>query len=284
MAAKNGEDKHSVIDAKLRNWRQGDCCIAGGLTFVYQFAPASPLTDGAIAAAAEGVGFAGIGVLGFVVLSQTCDIVSKCSNRPFLEVAPLVSVDERHLHAIKRGHYPRYAWVPALEGRSLVADLDRVMTVEKGVVADWERIPGCRNDDELNSFRQMVVRKLTRFAFPDDFVRATSKLLNRIQGKHDRESDEGAALRALLEIRVRASPSWDSDSIALNFWFIRNKHDTHFLDRQWDEMKDRWLQLLPSGGRFQSVQGAVVTLENFSMQDYFESGPLDLDYLSMRPE
>jgi hypothetical protein len=33
-------------------------------------------------------------VRGFVVVTQTCDLVRSCADRPFVEVAPLVAVDE----------------------------------------------------------------------------------------------------------------------------------------------------------------------------------------------
>lgn len=215
MSSKNDEDKHGVIDAALNDWRQGDCCIAEGQWFVYRFAPPAPLTNEAVAAADHGVSLAEVEVPGFVVLSQTCDIVRKCSDRPFLEVAPLVSVDDSTFREIKRRLRPRYVWIPAFEDRRLVADLDRVMTMEKGVVAAWKRIPGYGDNDDSDSIRQALARKFTRFAFPNDFIRVAGGLLDRIREKHDRQSDEGADLRALREIRVDASPSWGSDSINL---------------------------------------------------------------------
>lgn len=206
MTAKTDEDKRGAIDAALSDWRQGDCCVTDDQWFVHRFALAAPLTNEAIAAAAEGVDIAEVEVSGFVVLSQTCDVVRGCADRPYLEIAPLVSVDESYLREIERGRRPRYAFIPALRGHCLVADLDRVMTIEKGVVAAWERIPGCRNDDESRSLGQALARKRTRWAFPDDFTQLASGLQSRLQEKHDKQSDEGAALRALRQIRVRAAP------------------------------------------------------------------------------
>jgi hypothetical protein len=53
-----------------------------------------PLTLDGATASAEGVDTAESEVFGFMVLTQTCDLVRKSSERPFVEVCPLVEVDE----------------------------------------------------------------------------------------------------------------------------------------------------------------------------------------------
>ena len=45
-------------------------------------------------------------------------------------------------------------------------------------------------------------------------------LRRRLVEKHNKSSPEGEALRALLEIRVRAAPSWSAQEVELMFWFI----------------------------------------------------------------
>lgn len=237
-----------------------------------------------MAAAAEGTDLAEVDVSGFVVLTQTCDLVRSCTDRPFLEIAPLVGVEEIHLQDIERGRRPRYAFIPALSGDRLVADLDRVMTAEKAVVTSWKRIPGCRNDGESRSFGQALARKRTRWAFPDDFAQLAGRLQGRLRERHDRQSDEGAALRALRQIRVRAAPSWDSTSIEIVFWFIHDEDEPDFQGRSWHELLEFWLTLIPASGRYESVQGAVVALEDITAREYVESDPLDLDHLSSRSD
>lgn len=91
---------------------------------------------------------------------------------------------------------------------------------------------------------------------------------------------EGEALHALREIRVRAAPSWNAPEIQLMFWFIRDEEQVQFQELRWDHLLKQWLQLLPASGRFQSVEGLVVSLENMTAKDYVESDPLDLDHLS----
>lgn len=284
MRAQVSDEKRNAVDAAIRNWRQGDY-VLGKQWFVYRLDLAIPLTEAAMEAAKQGADLAETEVRGLVIVSQTCDIVRSCIDRPYVEVAPLVEVDAEALATIERGRRPRYAFVPGLADSFLVADLDRVMTVEKALLVRWNRVPGCETDQDARNFAQALARKRTRFAFPDDFTRFASKLQNRLQDKHDKRSGEGDALRALREIRVRAAPSWDHDVVDVFFWFIRNGEDRSFMARaqSGDQFLEAWLRLVPASGRFKPVNGVVITLDDLTARDYVESDPLDLDHLSTRP-
>jgi hypothetical protein len=269
------------IDDALAEWRQGDVAVDAD-RFVHVADGAAPLTNEA-AELEAGPSVIQTTVEGLVLLTQTCDIVRSCAGRPFVELAPLVEVSEEEAHRIERGHRPNYAIVAALRDRRLVADLDRVMTVEKSILVTWARLPGWSTDDEGRRFAQALARKRIRFAFPNDFNELVRKLQSRIDDKHDRLSDEGRALRALREIRVTASPSWDDPKgVTLFFWFLRNENEATFDGRTWDTWLDAWKKLVPATGRFASVEGVVVALRDMTAQEYQESDPLDLDYLSTR--
>jgi hypothetical protein len=200
------------IDGILALWRQGDVVLQEE-GFVHLADLASPLTEEAEAAQASvGSGMddpsiAGVytAVPGVVVLSQTCDIVRSCCERPFVEVAPLLEVDEARLRETKRALVVNRAYVPGMAARRLVADLDRVMTVEKAVLARWPRTLGCSTDAEARAFSEALGRKRARPAFPDDFVAALARLQRRIRDKHGRKSSEGQLLEALREIRIHAA-------------------------------------------------------------------------------
>jgi hypothetical protein len=275
-------DEAKRIDAALREWRQGDLALEESW-FVHVGDGAAPLT----AAAAEAAGGAQAltsAALGLVVLTQTCDIVRNCVTRPYVEVAPLVRVSEDDLHQVKRGRRPAHATLPALEKDLLVADLDRVMTVEKSIVASWKRTPGFTRDADGRAFALALVRKRVRFAFPDDFTTLVRKLQKRLEEKHDRESVEGRALRGLREIRVSAVPSWDDAPCTLTFFFVRNGKDVDFEGKSWSTFVEAWLKLAPESGRFTTIFGQVTTLEDLRASDYVDSDPLDLDHLSSRDE
>ncbi len=268
-------------DAALLAWRQGDCVI-GEHWFLFRTDITRPLTSDGAAAAAEGVDSAEAEVVGFMITTQTCDIVRGCDKRPFIEVSPLVEVEESTLRLIERGHQPGYAFIAGLAGQRLVADLDRVMTVEKSVVASWERLQGCQTDHDARRLSLALARKRARFAFPDAFVHLASSLQDRLSSKHDKESDEGRALRARREVRVRAAPSWEADEVRLTFWFIRDEDALQFEGTGWDHHLQAWMARVPASGRFKEVDGLVLTLEDLTARDYVESDPLDLDHLSNR--
>jgi hypothetical protein len=268
-----------AIDTALSEWCQGDC-VLGEYWFVYRFNPQRPLTSDSADVAQEETDLAESEVRGFAVVTQTCDIVRSCNERPFVEVVPLVEVHEQQLYEIQQSRRPQYAYVPGVAELNLVADLDRVMTVEKAVVAEWERKPGCLSDDEVRALGQALTRKRARFAFPDDFTDFARKLQKRLRDKHDKATEEGEALRALREIRVRAEPSWSSSEIRLIFWFIRDEEQSKFQGIGWEQFLERWLKLIPESGRYQNVEGSVVALEDMTAKEYVESDPLDLDHLS----
>jgi len=268
-----------AIDTTLLEWYQGDC-VLGEHWFIYRFNPQRPLTSDSADVAKEETDLAESEVKGFAIVTQTCDIVRSCNERPFVEIVPLVEVDEQQLHDVQRSRRPQYAYIPGVAGLNLVADLDRIMTVEKAVVAEWERKPGCLSDDEIRALGQALTRKRARFAFPDDFTDFARKLQNRLRDKHDKATDEGEALRALREIRVRAEPSWNSSEIRLIFWFIRDEDQNQFKGVGWDQFLNQWLQLIPESGRYKNVEGSVVALEGMTAKEYVESDPLDLDHLS----
>jgi len=214
------------------------------------------------------------------VVTQTCDVVRSCIDRPFVEVCPLVEVDDSLLSEIERGQRPAYAFISGVSSKNLVADLDRVMTVEKPLVATWKRTPGWSTDAEARAFALALSRKRIRFAFPDDFNQLARKLQNRLKDKHAKNTAEGRGLRALREIRVQASPAWDAPQIEIFFWFVRNYLDADFEGNSWADLLSDWLKLVPPGSRFKTVNGQVVTLQDLTAADYVDSDPLDLDHLS----
>ena len=159
------------------------------------------------------------------------------------------------MEEIRHLRRPSFAYVPSTTAERLVAHLDRTMTVEKALVASWTRRPGCRTDNELRAFAQALARKRSRFAFPDDFVAAAQRLLRRLADKHDRQTGEGAHLRALREIRVRAAPSWDHAEVGLSWWFVR-EDGAGDVRPDWQPSIDGWLALFDRNGRFR-IESAI---------------------------
>lgn len=267
------------VDTASKNWRQGDS-VLGDHWFVYRFDPQRPLTSDSVNIAYENNNISESEVNGFVIVTQTCDIVRTCKTRSFIELVPLVKVDTKDLNAIQKCRQPQYAYISGVAEHNLVADLDRVMTVEKAVILGWQRIQGCKNDQETRALGQALARKRIRFAFPDEFNQLMNKLQDKIKEKHNKqESQEGKALRSLREIRVCAEPSWDSPEVQITLWFIRHEEQNLFENKTWNQFLEKWLDLIPESEHFK-VDGVVTSLEDITAKDYVESDPLDLDHLS----
>jgi hypothetical protein len=270
----------SAVDDALLHWRQGDCAV-GEQWFARRVDLSTHVPGVPYDSSNRDVDLEESLVRGFVVVTQTCDIVRTWTRRPFVEVCPLIEVDEDDFRQIEKGWQPGFAVVPLLAAQRLVADLSRAMTVEKPVVAKWPRTLGWSTDVEARAFAASLARKRARFAFPTDFGLFAKKLEDRLVEKHDRQTDEGRALRSLREVRVQASPSWNAAEVALMFWFVRNEENPSFEGRNWSDLLDSWRKLVPASGRFVQVDGQVATLDEMTAADYVFSDPLDLDFLSL---
>jgi hypothetical protein len=279
----NSRPEHDDVQVALTPWQQGDCALnVSG--FVYRLDAQHPVTaeDSSDPDSSDVVE---VDVPGFVVLSQTCDIQRAIAQRPYVEVSALIPCPAGlNIEEVRKGFRPQFAYVPGVADRGLVADLDQVMTVEKPLLASWVRLEGCRSDSELRAFASSITRKFARFAFPNDFVGALRKFTALVREKHNKpESDEGKALRALREIRVAATPSWNASTVNLYFFFIRSEEQHEPLSQPWAYWTKRWLDLVPPLGRYVSVDGVAIPLSKMRADEYLASDQLDFDHLSSSP-
>lgn len=276
MSDGSADTRAVEINAALAVWRQGDLAL-DEKWFVHVADGSDPLTPAA-QQAEPGVQALTVECEGIVIVTQTCDIVRDCRERHYVEVAPLVRVTEDEAQQVAKGSNPQYG--PIAVSKDLVADLDRTMTIEKSVLATWARTPGWTSDAQSRWFAQSLARKRERFAFPDDFVKAVSKLRTRIVKKHGRDSDEGRALEALLEIRTTASPSWDDSPCEVFFTFIRPETTPEITDKVWADLAESWVKLCQATGSFTRFDGVARLLNHMTATEYIESDRLDLDHLS----
>lgn len=290
-----GSDRDSTlieqVDRALSDWHQGDVCCDPGLKFIFLADPSGPLNSESTGAfgqpprASEETHESELEVVsedeieGFVILTHTCDLVRSCRSRPFVEVAPLVKVSERIVEETRLWKRIAFAYVPSKASDCLVADLDRIMTVEKKVVARWNRVQGCNSENEARQFREAIGRKRSRYPFPDEFVEAIEDIQDRLLQKHNKKTEEGAHLRALSEIRVLATPSWDAMSVSVRFLFIKNEDPE---SATWPTYIRSWLSKFKSGSKYTLVGDYSATdLPTMSADDYVSSDRLDLDSASM---
>ncbi len=273
------EELAERIDAGVRSWWQGD--IANADWFRVFGNRDCPLTAGELCSANTPRPCLVQSTRGLVLLTQTCDIRKTCQKRPYVTVSPLVHLEGANAAMARKGRIPSFVPVPAA-GTQAFADIDRVMTVEKTFLLGWDRLPGCRDDQERRAFGRRVARVHQRFAFPDDLHSALSELVKRITRRFGKNDIEEKALEAIEEIRVTADPHWDSTEINvfLTFALADGVTASEITAEQWAELVERWLKLCKPYEVIKSVDGAVLPLDEITAREYLDSDRLELDYLS----
>jgi hypothetical protein len=274
------------INRALSDWRQGDATLDDDVFLVHLADKRFPLTKPAQERVTDVSDEHNIfevlsPVHGLVVVTQTCDVVKQCEDREYVEVSPLVQIEPKLIQEIQKGRRPRYAYLPGLADRNLVVDLDRTMTVEKAVIANWTRIPGCTTDYERADFAKALARKRQRFAFPNGFNPCLKKFRDRIKSKEGKTTPDGRLIAALDEIRVQSSPHWDADKVTVFFWFLLKAGTTIDFDVS-RTVVDNWISLTNFTPPFVLASPAFYLVEpqDMTVLDYLISYPLDYDDVS----
>jgi hypothetical protein len=260
----------------LSEWRQGDFALGVG-SFLFGDLPEE--SDG------EGMGafFDDVDPAGFVVVSQTCDIVSDPSKFGFVAVCPLVQVDGARIKDIARGRAPRLGFVEHAPD-DFVADLARPMTISKELLASWDRRPGFTDPRQALDFSRSLERAFGRFAFPDAFNECIRPLLSKVTTKYGKPASPlGMALRSLSELRVRPSDDWEAGDVRVQFLLIFAPKEKRALEPA--EIKGQFESVfkeLPWQGGFGPDEPLVRIgdYDDFLARDYVESFPLDVNALS----
>lgn len=214
-------DHYARVDVVAQDWRQGDIIKLAGA--VHLASGQAPLTVASVRVAARTDRRAVITVGtqasdGVMVVSQTCDIVRSSAERPYVQLAPLVELDEDRARFARAFRMPRYA--PVLDDSRLFVDLDRLFTVEKAILLDRDRRPTVSDDTEAKALAEHIGRKFGRFAFPNDLGETLSDFVDGVRKKYGRRSPEGMLLEQLVDILVEASPSWSDDTINVTILFV----------------------------------------------------------------
>ncbi|MDE0367234.1 MAG: hypothetical protein OXP09_16880 [Gammaproteobacteria bacterium] len=267
------DEEQSASDDALRQWRQGDFALdVGGFLLA-----GVPGGDDAFDAREQTEG-----VLGLVAISQTCDIVRRTGGRHYLTVCPLIRVCDRQLPDVRRGRRPYFAEVETTE-ENVFADLRRVMTVEKNLVAQWKRQDGFSSEQGRIRFAAALERKFGQFAFPDDFDRAIARFRERVWSRHSKgQSLPGKVYRSLAQIRFRAVPDWSVVDRKISMIAVmRNKQDREATreeihrELQQELAKVPW----PTGYRWGDPEVLLGTAVELSAEDLMYSQRADFDYL-----
>jgi hypothetical protein len=254
-----------------------------------------------------------------VVLTQTCDIVRPPDQRPYLQVAALVRVsDANKAKRYAEGETPQYVAVPEA-GPDVFADLDRIITLKKRLIADCPHHTGVAADpEEVRRFGQAVARKFGRYPFPNYFIRSVEPLRSRVLRRWDKpDSPEGKVLADLVQIRVQpvpVEPSSEADltlvfimrqgtlpiladppapSVAIVTWLATHKQASEIATKLTDatigpddrahlysKLAEAWAGLCQPNSAIRYVSGEIVSEDEYVLSNYWQSERLDLDQLS----
>lgn len=271
------------VNERVMQLRQGDVIEVGAIAWLAS--GSAPLTSQSAEAGDVAVSCVVTEADRLVVVSQTCDIVRDCSQRPFVLLARVVTLEDPAAGEARRGYRPRFVPLPGL-GDDAFADLDLVIGIEKSAFLGVDTTRGLPNDPAQRRFGIAAGRVFSRFAFPDDLIVSLRGLVARVRQKHAKDSPEGRALEALEDIRITGSPSWEADAVDVFITFApatRAGANDVMPDDEWDQLVDSWLRQAEPFGVIRSVDGAMVPLDELSALEYVDSDALDLDYLSWTP-
>jgi hypothetical protein len=280
-------DEIASVDAKLASWCQGDVALVDAW-------PSIHLADLAVPGSREAEQLAeirdaegdplGLEVVtsdfpGFMIVSQTCDIVRSCAQREFVELCPLVKIPGDKLPQVIAGRMARYLYCSGLSGRPLAADLERVATIEKALLVQYteQRISGAASHSERRRIASALGRKRSRAAFPNDFVTYIGPLHQRIVKQHGKQSAEGNFLRAAREMRILAQPDWSAEQVEVAIFVLFEKIDEITDDA--DAQLEALIKRLPKNEKY-TAAGYIKSLDQISAATYIASEALDLDSLS----
>ena len=175
----------------------------GTAIFRWEVSDSRSCTVTAAPAVTEDSGMLAREVQGWMVMTHSCDIVDRGAGPGFVQVVPLVEMeDDRKLRQVEKRSNPRLAFIPGVAHLRLVADLTRVQTVDRRLLDGWERIPGCRSDEERRDLANALRRKYGRLAAPDDFVPGRTQRTST-----GSQRPRGVASRSLRRFESRPSRS-----------------------------------------------------------------------------
>lgn len=280
-------------------WRQGDA-VLGPIPFLWGYAHQAPMLplsqDLAHELREEALGeedyhVAQEEVSGIVIVTQTCDLVRDWQRRPYVQVAPISvlapEVRTARMAEIKRWKSTRFLYLPALEQDWMVAELDRIFTLEKGVLDAWRarRIHCCRTEEESNLMSQTVRRYYSRPALPNSFCDGVLGLHDLFEKKHDKNPSgqkgfhPGACLRNLEMVLVKAYPRWEAyDRVEFTLVQGKNADDIPVVD--WESLRQECDSRVnfPSGVR---TVWNLIPYDALSARQYRESIEMDFEFLSL---
>lgn len=217
---------------------------------------------------------------GLIVISQTCDIIRSAERQNTVLVSRLIEVDDAVYQNVIRRSIPRYIAVPKA-GDRIVADMTAIMTVDKSLVAKWDRVDGFDPTQRVN-FARSIALFFSRPALPDELVLAISRFRSQVLSRSRRlTSPLGKALLCVDEFRIY-------EDIPGNYQLLVFLVDNPELDgtQSRDDISVKIEASIKGalGGDGLAALGdhpvLITTVDEQTARDYIRSVPLDLNIIS----
>lgn len=205
---------------------------------------------------------------GVVVISQTCDALLS----PTVQVAQLVSLDERAAKEASTGKRPRYLPVRVGE-EGKFADLSCVATVGCECLCSSRLIAhGAETLDSQRLFRDLASRRFGRFPFPDDVVAWCRPLREKIAPKAKRNGSQGELLKRVRCIRIEDGNNWENPlSYQLTLTFLTESGTMPVVDDDDDftvpDAIEQALKLLDYGKRAERLSDYICSRTKYGLSD-----------------
>ncbi|TAT79487.1 hypothetical protein ELI56_15345 [Rhizobium ruizarguesonis] len=271
----NGLSKEAI--EAVRQWRQGD------YTLDFPAFPSGQLDEKGYDAEMEEVA-------GWVVISQTCDIVNiGKGDRHHVVVAPLVKLEnEKKLEDTNVGATPSTAPLEHPPSPQHVVDLTMATTIQKVTLAKLNRHDGFSTEIGRAKFGRRLERRYGRFAFPDALNPTLGAIRDQAKSKHNKGSDPGRVYRSIYGFRVAASPSFDVENPTIRIIVVLEDQDAMEATRAEiiaelialeDAPKFKW----PAAFTKASPLFVANNRDEITARQWELSMPVDLDYLSEPP-
>lgn len=274
LSMQDNLNSYGIDSDPIQHWRQGDFTLDASGFFYGHESNSGEQFD--IFMQTEGI-------TGLIVVSQTCDIVRNSGRRHYVAVCPLIEVNENEIVPIEKGMRPYLAYVENTDS-NVFADLRRIMSIHKDLVAKWNRCSGFTTESKRVRFAAALERKFGQFAFPDDFNQAIERFRKRVWKKHDKSGSEiGAVYRSISEIRFRALPAWDARQREITvFAVLDNTCQQEVSIQEIVEELNIALETInwPDGYNWSKMIFQVVSTDQLSVSEYLASVRGDFDYLS----
>jgi hypothetical protein len=256
----------------LSAWRQGDFTVE---RFHFPVISASAHDE-------IDIGFTD--ACGWVVITQTCDIVNFGPNKDYVSICPIVEGSEQFQKDVTNGVTPAGAPLELRIQKNHVIDLGRTASIHKRALLEVARKDGFSTDHTRSVFAQCLERRYGRFAFPDWLSTGPLRQLrDRAREKHKTGGPLGDVYKAVDEFRVRGNPDLESHGSAIGFYALVDAEKEKKTTRQ-----DIRKELLELAGKFNWPDAyvkedeffTIVTLDEMSAREFRESHAVDLDFIS----